>query len=175
MTNQMKYHISIQNKHKDTFTIFSLDSFECTEKDIEDFTKVLEDTAVRKYITDQVMEKYGFKSIKDLATDILEKSAEKWENREELRFIIKKSSHEIVGIIGIDLDKKGKNELWYFKISTCPPFMLQALVEVLKFLRQEKLMDLIATYKTDNTRSIEILKKLGFKETSNENEMEYLF
>lgn len=50
---------------------------------------MLNDEVVRKYITDEVMEKCNFSRLLELAKDILEMSLKKWLNREELRFLVK--------------------------------------------------------------------------------------
>ena len=60
----------------DIFHVFSTDRYESTEKYIESFTTLLEDAPVHKYITEQGMLKYAFKTAEDLA-DILQKSFRK--------------------------------------------------------------------------------------------------
>lgn len=168
----MKYFSKIQNKYGDIFSVESVDDYKVSQIDIDTFTKVLSDEAVRKYITDQVMEKYKFSSIKDLAKDVLEMCPKRWADREELRFLIKNSSSEIVGMIGIDIIENEKGELWYFKTSKSPSFMFEATQKILQFLKKENIKYLLATVKPDNFRSKSILEKLGFKETGRENEME---
>ncbi len=166
----MKYKATIFNKHKNTFSIQSTDEYETNERDIDSFTKVYEDAAVRKYITDQVMEKYGFKEVKDLAAENLRTSAKLWADREEFRFLIR-HNEDIVGIIGVDVENETTGELWYFKIGSSPSFMLEALQYVLPCLGQEGIDTLLATFKPDNVRSIEILRRLGFENSGKENEM----
>jgi RimJ/RimL family protein N-acetyltransferase len=168
----MKYHAKILNKYNEMFSVESVEEYTTSEKDIEDFTLVLQDEAVRKYITDEFMAKYNFQSVDKLAKDILDLCPKRLAEREELRFIIRNSSNQIVGMIGIDILEKGKGELWYFKISTSKSFMYEIAEKVLEFLKKEQIQYLITSVKPDNFRSRNILEKLGFKPTPNENEME---
>lgn len=168
----MRYNLKIQNKHGDIFHVQSVDDYETAEKDILDFTKVLGDEAVRKYITDEVMVKYNFTSVDALAKDILDFCKKRWQDREELRFLVRNCEFEIVGMIGIDVLEKDKGDLWYFKISSSPSFMLEAAKAVLPILKTEGIRFLITNVKIDNLRSRNILKEIGFKETEKDEEME---
>jgi RimJ/RimL family protein N-acetyltransferase len=171
----MKYSIQIQNKYGNTFTVSSMDNYSPKVNDIESFTQVLGDPAVRKYITDQAMEKYNIASIEEMSKEILNTSSKRWEDREEFRFIVRNNSDKIVGMIGVDINDNENGELWYFKIASAQSFMHEALQPVLNFLKKENVKSLIATYKPENIRSIEILKKLNFKENDNENEMRFTY
>ncbi len=168
----MKYKVSIKNKYNDSFSIESVDDYVLNEKDINDMTALLADEPVRKYITDGVMKKYGIATVADLAIDILTKCPKLWAEREELRFFIRNAHNQIVGMVGIDVEKNDTGELWYFKISSSPSFMLEAATEVLKMLKQESIKSLVTNVKPDNDRSKEILKRIGFNETGNVEEMQ---
>jgi RimJ/RimL family protein N-acetyltransferase len=168
----MKYSSQILNKYNETFSVESVEDYAPSKEDIETFTLVLKDEAVRKYITDEVLVKYNVESVEKLADDILTLCSKRWSDREELRFLIRNSLNQIVGMIGIDILEEGKGDLWYFKISSARSFMFEIAAQVLEFLRKEKIQHLITSVKPDNFRSINILEKLGFKRTSNIDEME---
>jgi RimJ/RimL family protein N-acetyltransferase len=167
----MKYNIKFKNKSEAEFTITSMDDYTPNSKDILNFTAVMNDEPVRKYITDEAMVKYNIESVDELAEGILENSFEKWNLRKELRFLVRDDSEAIVGMIGIDLKTDTTGELWFYKISSAPSFMYQALIQVLKFLKEEGILEVTATFETDKASSIKLLKELGFKSYTAAEEM----
>ena len=168
----MKYNAQVKNKYAEVFAVESMDDYSPNKKDVLDFTEVLSDSAVRKYITDEALSKYKINSVNNLASGILENSAEKWKLREELRFLIRYSKEKtIVGMIGIDLKTQISGEMWFYKISSTTSFMYEAINEILSFLKNEDIEEVTTTFEEANTRSIDLLKRLGFANSSNVNEM----
>lgn len=167
----MKYHAQFENERGDNFTVSSMEDYVDTPSDIADFSKVLDDEPVRKYIADDAKSRYEHLTTESLTKDILSNSALRWRQEAELRFLVRDSRDIAVGMIGVTLNGKTGGELWYYKISTAPAFMYEALSLVLGFLRSEGVEKLIATFELDNHRSERILSKLGFKNSSKPGEM----
>ena len=160
-----KYRSSFTNEKGDTFVVFSMENYKDTDKDLKSFIAVLNDEPVRKYITNDAMSKYGYTNLEFLAKDILSNSASRWSENAERRFLVRDFQSNAVGMIGVTLKNRAEGELWYYKTSSVPSFMFEALVVVLDFLKQEGVKDLFAIYESGNTRSTQILSKLGFKES----------
>lgn len=167
----MKYHSQFTNSQGDEFTVSSMEDYATTPLDIADFSKVLNDEPVRKYITDEAMAKWGHATTEELSKDILSHSKERWQDGAELRFLVRDAERRAVGMVGATMKGKMKGELWYYKISTVPPFMHDALVLVLPFFKCEGVRGLTATFDLGNHRSEKILSKLGFQRSSKPGEM----
>lgn len=165
----MKYFSSFQNKNGKDFSISSMEDYSASEADIIFFEKVLSDLPVRKYITDEAMITYGFRSIRSLTEDILKNSALRWAENKEKRFLVRDQNNSPVGMIGVTLRNLFSAELWYYKASSVESFMFQALNIVLEFLKQEGVQELVADVDPDNIRSVRILSSIGFhKDKQNE-------
>lgn len=159
----MKYIRRFKNSEGDEYTISSMEDYVVTDGDVEVFTNVLSDKPVRKYITDDALTKYGHATVRSLAKDILPNSALRWKEHAERRFLVRDALGRAVGMIGVTLKNLEEGELWYYKASFSPPFMYEALVVAMDFLKKEGLKNLFATFQTDNVRSYQILFQLGFE------------
>lgn len=160
-----RHHLRFQNFGGKKFDVFSMENYVVSRKDIEDFTEVLKDEPVRRYITDDAMKRFGHETPESLARDILENSALRWEQDAERRFLVRDQQGHAVGMIGVTLKDKTQGELWYYKVSSVPPFMYEALQIVLGFLKQEGICNLSATFEGSNEYSRQILAKIGFQES----------
>ncbi len=165
----MKYFSSFQNKNVKNFAISSMDDYSTSEADIIFFEKILSDLPVRKYITDEAMITYGFRSIRSLTEDILKNSALRWAENKEKRFLIRDQDHRPVGMIGVTLKDLTSGELWYYKTSSVESFVYESLNKIFEFLKQDGILELVASVESDNIRSIGILSAIGFhKDKQNE-------
>ncbi len=167
----MKYNFQFKNKHGNEFSVRSMEDYVVSEDDIREFTKVLDDEPVRKYITDEAKTKWGHPTTESLTKDILTNSALRWQQGAELRFLVRDAKGVACGMIGVTLKDKNEGELWYYKTSLAPSFMHEALVIVLSCFRAEGVNNLFATFDLDNIRSERILSNLGFSNTSKQGEM----
>lgn len=161
----MKHFSKIKLPDGKFYSLESVEKYEPTEGEIQDFSLVLDDEKVSQYITKDALERYDHRDSESLARDILINSKVRWEQGKELRFLIRDENQKIVGIVGVTLESSSKGELWYFKSSKSARCMSEALKNALTFLVQEGLTELVATYELDNQRSKDILFALGFKES----------
>jgi RimJ/RimL family protein N-acetyltransferase len=158
----MKYQSSFKNKQGDVFYLASMEDYTPSNSDIAAFTQVLGDQHVRQYITDEAVTKYNHPNIESLTQDILGHSALRWHENKEKRFLLRDNKNDPTGMIGVTLDGTQKGELWYYKTSSVAPFMQEAIIIALQFLKQENIKELTAYTELDNARSAQILAALDF-------------
>lgn len=159
----------------DKYLIESTDNFIPSPQDIDDFTAIITEEEVYKFVIEDEIKKSKEERIRSFAENLLKTSKIRWQDEEELRFLIRKSSdNKIVGIIGIDLDNSFQGEIWFYKTKTERHFMFEALVEVLSYLNSRGFLVITAVVDLENFRSQYLLSRLGFKQISS-NKTDILF
>jgi RimJ/RimL family protein N-acetyltransferase len=164
----MKYQTVVTTEKAGQLIVESLDVYEACSEDMQALTELMSESGVYKYISGEILAKYKIKDVETLATDFLKHSAQRWLDREEMRFCIREQlSRRIVGMIGVDLKQENTNELWYWKSSKLPRFMSEALVAVLSFLRFEEMKSLATSVDSNNIRSQKVIFSVGFVASNN--------
>lgn len=154
---------SFTSKLGQNYTLTSCDDYVYQESDYQDLLEILNDPPVFTYITGDTLKKYYPNgSIADMARDFLAKSADKWQQGSEHRFLIHDLSNKLVGVIGYDIRERNIPELWFFKNSTAPSFMSAAIPLVISSQKSFGFAKIFAMVEPQNIGSIKILQRNNF-------------
>lgn len=154
---------SFTSKLGQNYVITSCEDYLYQDSDYQDLLEILNDPPVFTYITADTLKKYYPNGgVEDMASDFLQKSANKWEKGQEHRFLIHDTDNKLVGVIGYDIREGNIPELWFFKNSTTPSFMSAAIPPVISFQKSFGFSKTFAIVEATNLASQKILEKFNF-------------